>query len=143
MSAAGVSQSSVSPIRNPRHLIFVNKYQQTGFTDPIKAYQEVYGCNRSSAKVSISRLLTRVELQQEIQHRIEATGVVTKDSLVSDLTKYRSWAEEAKDYDSAAEISVKLAKLLGLIVDKSEVKTLDEKRELIRQLVADELPSPN
>ena len=107
-------------VRNPQHLIFVNKYQATNFSDPVKAYVETYGCKRESAKCSAYRLLEKDNIKAEIANRLRVTEVVNLESLSSDLAKYRTWAEEAKDYDSAAEISFKLAKLLGLVVDKRE-----------------------
>jgi len=131
-------------IHNAQHLVFVNKYQANGFTDPIKAYQEAYpNCKRQSAKISSCRLLTLVSIQAEIRARIEASQVITKDSLSSDLTKYRRWAEEAKDYDSAAEIVFKHAKLLGLITDKIETKTItDGERTEIRRLAIQPIMQP-
>ena len=102
-------------------LRFVNEFQARGFQEPgqIDAYQVIHpGCKRASAKVSAARLLMKATVKAEIQLRIEASHAVTPEILGACLTKYRQWAEEAKDHLGGASIVMDQAKLAGLLVEK-------------------------
>ena len=109
------------------HHRFINAYEAQGFRPDhaSEAYQTVYGCKRSSARVGVVRLLADVRVREEIARRIEATRVVTPEALGSCLLKYRHWAEEKHDYIAGASICMDQAKLAGLLVDKRADVTPD------------------
>lgn len=142
-------KSCPDPVLSIDDLRFVNEYEARGFAEPghIDAYLVVHPeCKRASAKVGASRVLSRVAVQQEIRYRIEATRVVSVDSLGASLLKYRQWAEDAHDYQAAEAICMSQAKLAGLLVEKREVKDVSEQHapvisDLVRQAMRPITPS--
>lgn len=128
------------------HLRFLNAYQAGGFKDAFAAYRAVYPCRAASARVGVCRLLKRANIQAEIAHRMQVANVVTKESLASDLVKYKQWAEEKKDYEAAASIVIDYAKLAGFLIDKRQEVTPPQElapSELVAELRRRAIPCPN
>ena len=122
--------------------IFVNHYLSNGQNGRAAYLAGHPGIKLESAEVGAARMLGSVRVQEEIAHRLEVTGVVTKASLASDLVKYKTWAEQKEDYTAAATIVMDHAKLAGYLIDKREVTTLTgEQTSAVRSFVESMLSS--
>lgn len=101
-------------------LLFVTEYLRNG-RNGVKAYQAVHPNSKyTSSEVSAHRLLSKARIQQEIAQRIQHEAGITKQGIEASLLKYQAWAEDKRDYVSAAQIAMDCAKLAGLLVDKKQ-----------------------
>ena len=117
-------------------LLFVNAYLSNGH-NATAAYCVAHPkAKRASARACAPAVLARPSVQAEIRLRMESSQAVSVDTLSACLLKYRQMAEADSNYEAAADISMKQAKLAGLLVDKQEHKDVSaESATPIRQLV--------
>jgi len=132
-----------SPALRVNDLLFLNEYFRNG-QNATQAYRTVHPNVRyNTAQVQSSRLLSKPIVQQEIAHRVQHEGGVTKDYVESSLLKYQAWADAKQDYVAGASICMDAAKVAGLITDKREVKTVTpEQSSAILSLVRRTFPAP-
>ena len=123
--------------------IFVNTYFSSG-RSAVKAYRASHpkACLRT-AQVEAWRVLAKPSVQEEIARRVQSEGGITREMVQSNLFNALAIANAAKDAAVIASISMDCAKLAGFLVEKREVKTVDDaSRTSIRDLVRQSISVP-
>ena len=122
--------------------LFLNANFSNG-QNATQAYLAVHpNVKYGSAEVLGYRQLGKVRVHQEIQRRLVHEQGITLKGLTIDLLTAKSWASDAHDYAAYASITLDCAKLAGLLVEKREVKTVNEEQSsAIRQLVQQSMTS--
>lgn len=112
---------------------FAQIYARTG--SPIKAYMEVYKPNidisTKKGKNAVAARAFRVanapgvtERTHELRRQIAAANVVTVETLVDELAVAGEMAKELRQPAAIVQIVLAKAKLLGMLVDKVEQKSV-------------------
>ncbi len=113
----------MAALTNPKHERFAqllakgenatNAYKQSG-----------YSAQGNSAEAAASRLLSDVKVQARIGELLERAAIkveITAADIVRMLNEDRALAKEVKQPGAAIAASLGIAKVLGLIVDRSEL----------------------
>jgi Terminase small subunit len=133
-------------LKNPRHEKFAREYVKTGIG--AEAYRRVYPRAHpiSTARVCASQLLTKpnivsrtVELRQAMAKRAD----ITEDKILTDYQEALILAKKQQKPDSMVNAATAQAKLVGLLKNRIETKSVNEFENLesvddILQKVADE-----
>ena len=125
------------------YLLFVNEYMTNG-QNGTRAYLKYKPhVKYVTAEVEACRLLRNPIVIDELTRRVQAEKGVTREMILSDLMMARQWATDAKDANTVATISMDMAKLAGFLIDKQEVKRIDEHDgAAIRQMVNSAMTQP-
>ena len=116
-------------LKNPRHEKFAREYVKTGIG--AEAYRRVYPRAHpiSTARVCASQLLTKpniasrtVELRQAIAKRAD----ITEDRILTDYQDALALAKKQEKPDSIVNAATAQAKLVGLLRDRIETKTVND-----------------
>lgn len=109
----------------PKQERFACAYIETG--NACEAYRRAYDCKgmkQTSIEVNACKLLASAKVAQRVDDlRAEHAErhAITVDSLTAMLLKDREGARDAKQFSAAITAVMGLAKLHGVVIDKSEV----------------------
>ncbi len=111
------------------------KHRQNG----TRAYMAVHPkADENTARREACRVLTKRSVQEQLARMYRAAIPDTIETIKQDLELAWSMAYAAKDYDAIDRISMDKAKLAGLLIDRQEIKTIDDaSHSAIRSLVGD------
>lgn len=117
-------------------LLFVNAYFQHE-RSAVKAYRLSHPkASYRTAQVEAYRVLAKPSVKGEIAKRLEHEAGITREFVQTNLLYALELANQVKDAAVIASISMDCAKLAGFLVEKREVKTLnDSDKSAIRSLV--------
>lgn len=133
MKSTTVSQTVTAPtlsILSLNDWLFVEACLATikkyGHLDRVEAWQMVWPTAKyTSASVTSHRKLKRIEIRQAIEAAIKADSL-TKQSIMAVMWEAVEKCRQAGKYPDVLTGCMDVLKARGELVDKSEVKTIDE-----------------
>lgn len=119
-------------------LLFCLEYAKNG-QNGTRAYMAVHPkADENTARREACRVLTKRSVKDQLDRMYKAAIPDTIETIKRDLELAWNMAVAAKDHNAIAAISMDKAKLAGLLIDRQEVKTVDEaSQSAIRSLVGD------
>lgn len=123
-------------------LQFALEYAKNG-KNGAAAYRHVHPkAGVKTSQVEAVRVLSKPSVSDFLDRLYKSCIPDTIETIKRDLELAYNMAVAAKDHAAIAAITMDKAKLAGLLVDKREVKTIDDAEQSpIRQLVAASLPN--
>ena len=118
-------------------LLFINEYLANG-RNATQAYRSVHPkCSYDAARSTAPGVLAKPSVQAEVARRMTHAGGITREFVESALLTHYQTAADKGDYLAGASIAMDCAKLAGFLVEKREVKQVNEEQSsAIRSLVA-------
>lgn len=120
--------------------LFIRAYLQNG-RNAVTAYQTVHPtCKYTTAASSASRLLKTAKIQEGIARKLEEITPWKLEDLQRELLWCVREAKAAGDRRELREALMDYGKLSGLLIEKKEVKTInDQEVDQLRSIVKDAL----
>lgn len=124
-------------------LLFCIEFTKNG-QNGTQAYLKVHPkASHETGRVEASRVLAKPAVKAQLDRMYKAAIPDTIETIKADLEEAMALARKANDHASIAAITMHKAKLAGLLVDRQEVKTIDDAdKSPIRQLVQSVISHP-
>ena len=119
-------------------IFFCNEYLTNG-QNGTQAYLKVHPkAVHATGKAEAVRVLAKPAVRDHIARIVQAAVPDTIETIKKRLELAYSLALDAKDHAAIAAISMDVAKLTGLLVEKHQVEQVgDSERGVVRSLIAD------
>lgn len=130
-----------SQILTYNDLLFCIEYaknSQNGTQAYLKVHPKV---KLNTAGAEAVRVLEKPSVKAQLDRMYKAALPDTIETIKAELEEAMAMARKAEDHASIAAISMHKAKLVGLLIDRQEIKTIDDAdRSAISQLVRSAMP---